>query len=236
MMKIAGFSLLEYVLALTLSVLLLQAVILFYCGFDKQMQQVNQRACELNAVESFSQWFRQAIENAGFRGCRRLSTAPPVIPFEELSLTEENALQLAPKAWQVRYADPGSAERILAINHPQILLLANTRTFAVGDHVLIADCVSAELNRVVKITNQQLILAAPLKSAFSQAEVFLYRDEYYFLKAATLLRREGGRTQTLIKNIQALLLEKTQEGVSATVHFQCQNQVSRWHFWQEVRI
>lgn len=236
-MKTSGYSLLECVIALTLSVLLLQAVILFYLNFNRQLTQVAQRYCELSAVESFAQWFRYSIENAGFRGCRRLSTAPSVLSLGTWSLTSANALQTTEKSWQTHFADPQSAKAVLAITNAQVISLKSTQGFAIGDKVLIADCTNAEINRIANISDEKLGLIQPLKLTYSKAEIFLYREETYYLNASRLYRREAeGRAMTLLNHIADLHLSLKEDGVAARVRFQCQTEVATWHFWQAVRL
>lgn len=232
-----GFSLLECLLALTLSVVLLQSVLVFFTGFTHQMQQLAERQCELSAMESFSAWFSHSIRYAGFRGCRRLVNAPVVLPFNDLQLTPETALHIMPQAWQVRYADPQTAAAVLAIKEQRVLYLTDAQAFSVGDPVLIADCTHAELNRMVRCTKQQIELAQPLTFTYEQAEVFVYRDETYFLRANTLFRQDAaGRHSALLKNITALQVVRDEQGVAANISLQCARHVAKWSFREAIDL
>ena len=236
-MKVEGYSLLECLLALTLSILVLQAVILWYVNFDRQLMQMSQRYCELNAAESFAQWFRYSVENAGFRCCRRLSLSPSVLPFAGLHLTAENAFQLAQTGWQARYADPQTRQAVLAILKAQTLLVKSTRGFAVGDTILLADCANAELNQIKAVGQEKITLSEPLKLPYTQADIYLYREEFFYLQGSTLNRREShGRVTKLVSAIADLKVTLKDRGVAAKVVFNCQPIASSWYFWQGMQV
>lgn len=210
MKKNQGTSLLELMLALALSILLINVVIELYLSADK----INLLQNAMLFIEENQQMthdiFKKALHLTGFIGCAKLSNDFPIVSYPPYYLTATNkitpytidSMKPATEAMTIRSASQISSKLIAIKNKTNLEIMAN-QTFNIGNIALIANCQYAELFKIknifpLKNNILQIETELPLQYEYSEdSEIMHFEVNSYFIA-------KTNRTTALNKPIYAL--------------------------------
>lgn len=173
----AGFSLVELMVAMVISLILLAGVIKIYQG-SKQAYRVQDNQARLQENGRFAMYFlARDIRMAGFMGCNRITQInprviannPPLTPLFDPSTViggydggawpttfpaKPSNLVPGTDAVLLRFAAPASLSLTgnMTADNANIQINANPDNFQAGDLLFITDCSSADLFRATNVS------------------------------------------------------------------------------------
>lgn len=165
-----GFSLIELLIAVTLSLLLLDGVVALYSSFKQHYHYAESLASIQENMRAISQIFYTELATAGYLGCGKLSSYYSVIHDNNSNMQWSVQGYDATTATQV-FALPSSGKASVAANTDVIaiskaqeivadvllmgdlssVLVSDYPTFKVNDIVIISDCTKATIFQIKTI-------------------------------------------------------------------------------------
>ncbi len=182
---ISGFSLLEVLLALFISLSMITILTHHYLQRYHYFLRENTRTQnEVNALVVYQLW-QDEIGRAGHIGCSRLSAVFKVKPYQQYSLTPENALVAVNNELQVRYQSLPVSKLKQWFNSRRFSMTKDVVTKK-GEVMLISDCMHAEIFTVaaVEVSGAAQIVYShdPLQYEYTEAaEIGRYIAHRYYL-------------------------------------------------------
>ncbi len=216
-MKIAGFSLVEMMVALTISLILSALLLNHYVDANGALSMQTSMYHLQEVVNISNDVITQEIQQAGYIGCAKLAPGFPIRHYQQYSLTYANQLMVTGESIISRHASSLHAALLSISADKKSLYVSDNISFKPNDILIISDCQHAEIFKVKNIfhLNQQIKVEtiAPLDGDFSvNTEVAYFESNRLFLKK-------------LSKNKKALFIEDVNlfhrqitEGVEA-LHF-----------------
>jgi type IV pilus assembly protein PilW len=217
----AGFVLTELIIATTLGLLLLSALIEVYLSTQRSIQlqvalyQNQQRAKEV--IDFLS----SEISKAGYVGCAYLTDDFPVTPYLSYSLSANNKLSgHGDASITVRYMEFPGADVLVPMRNSSTLFINAAIRFMKGDILVISDCNQAEIFEVGQISMvegmQKIQPKMPLRHLFNRyAEVGRLQVNNFYVAKTNRRYPDGSLIYTLtIQDINRHTFEII-EGMSA---------------------
>lgn len=200
-----GFTLVEILIAMTISLLLMGLLLEIFLASRRSFQlQCALLEIEENARKAI-EILTSEIQKAGMIGCARLSQDFPIVPFGPFTITVDNKLSGNSSEITIRYAEFNAAVLIKNMHNQINLTLNKSIHFAKQDILLIADCTQAELFQVERIIlgadKQNLIASTALHHRYEKnAEISRFVINKFFIAKTRRVNQEG-------KPIYALFVE-----------------------------
>ena len=199
----SGFSLLELLLTVALSVGLVAACLQGYTSFYQHQQAVNAQLTMMQQGLLALSSIRQTVLNAGLQGCRRILALPSVTGTAD----HLHIHTVAP-----------SYDTLLSDAFSDQLMVTNRQHFRSGQSIILNDCSHAVLATIVAVTKQgeqqQLQLAAPLPAPFlAGTEVSQWQHWQYYVNVTgqgnkALYLKEGEHpAQAVVDGIESIGLQ-----------------------------
>lgn len=239
-----GLTLIELLIAMTLSAFILDGVIQTFLG-ARQSYRVQEGLSRLQENGRYAiEFIDRDVRMAGFRGCNaRLSLAGANNHLAAAYITDFDtslqAFEATGGGWtpaidpSINAPDPGSdiitVRRASESGHnvtahataASNITLDSTAGLTVGDNVLIADCSHAEVFSITAIAGNIISHGGVLANSYPTGEVFPIATTSYYVKGSSLYRKVGGNAaQELIEqieNMQILYGEDTDMNVATGV-------------------
>ena len=244
-----GFTLVELLVVLALSVSLLAGLVKLMLGYQQTAQHVNDIAQYQDDLRSMQVFLTQAINGANAWGCvgsreslhvssshyDRFVSAPS--QWFGVDVFNEQGMLQADGQFGSMVRFTGSRTKSMFVGLPSLaqgathITIAHDGYWSHNDFVLISDCYGAEIRHVRRATRTRLQLDSPLSQSYEHglrlAKPFatLYKIDQDRLQQVDWVRH---RTQTMLNNIQNMQISWQPSGtlqITATIH---QRQVS----WQ----
>jgi Tfp pilus assembly protein PilV len=218
----SGFSLLEVLLALFVSLLMITLLTHHYLQRYHFIIHDNVRTQnEMSALQIY-QLLQDEIMRAGQIGCAHLSTEFKVKPYQRFVLTNENALVVTADSLHVRYqALPVS--RLKQWFNSRHFSMTKDIAVAKGEILLISDCLHAEIFTVLSVEQVgdavSIYTSDPLQFEYTEtAEIGRFASHLYALKQhenQTCLVRENqhGHQEYLNCEVSGLQFRSDKKGV-----------------------
>ena len=198
----SGLTLIELMLALTLSIIILSVCSSVYCISQKNLQ-TQMALAQLQENARIAQAFLQtSIHLAGFMGCAKYSSSE-AITYDEHKLT-------------IKHASVTAALLTQEISGGVILHTTLAPKFSAENILVISNCKQAEIIKVDKVfttaTEQILTVSAPLEFKFKKnADVAKLERDTFSIEKSSHSDKEGkplfGLYRTDIKNQKIELVE-----------------------------
>lgn len=175
-----GLSLIELLIASTLSLLLLAIASHFY----QKNQETDRYQKGLATIQENGrvamQILREGIRTAGYVGCGRSPIISPAIRGDEGKII-------------IRKMNPYTVDLTSSARVGlRQLNVSNTQDFKVGDKIVIADCIRAQIAEISSIKNRQLTLKTAVQYPFSTAsEVGRFIESTFYVADSGRKNRQG---------------------------------------------
>lgn len=181
-----GFSLIEMMVALLLSLLSLSALLEMYATSQRNLLLQSQMQAVSENAQAASYLIMTEIHRAGYIGCARLTPDFPMHGVGPFNLTPTNKLIAESNRFTVKYAATPEAELVRPMSDDLNLTVNETVRFTAGDWVVISDCQHAEIFRVQQAASnhhqQYLVASAPLQNQYDQhARISHFVSQTYYI-------------------------------------------------------
>ncbi|EKD70177.1 MAG: hypothetical protein ACD_46C00611G0002 [uncultured bacterium] len=182
-----GFSLIEALMVVALSVLMTATVLEIYLSSVRAFHYIELIARISQRASSTLEILSGEIKKAGYIGCARLSPDLQVRPLENDTLTIANRISGTDNEITIRKMSQKTAFLEKTNDDLSSVTVTSNIKFSSGDMVIIADCHGAEFAEInhVSLTNgrQKLHFSSALhKNYLPGTEVGHYEIQHFFLK------------------------------------------------------
>lgn len=177
--RLAGFTFLEFLMSLSLSVLVMSGLIVFYTQTVQNLLQLTTAQRDAIDAESLLAILRNAIANAGSNGCDR--EVQPVAPIQGNAQTLQVSYQAQPQLRLLRVTDEGRR-----------LLIEHGKEYGHNQQLYLCDIDHAELvtvNAVYSTAEGEVIkLTTPLKYHYrADAVIGAWVSQLFYLDKKSLI-------------------------------------------------
>ena len=219
--KYAGIMLIEFMVAMLISLLLLGLLGTTYLAAEKN--QAAQAACFLVQENGrlATQLLGRNIHQAGNVGCARLAADFPLSSALQDGLAPHTKIQGTDKTLTLRGGSLASGYLAQAMQTPSVLYVSSSLPVTVGDSLMVSDCQTAAIFQVksiekVSATLQKIVSVLPLPKRYNMnAEVHTYEVNTYFVAATRRVDAAGAVIYALYrKNLHQHSAELV-EGIEA---------------------
>ena len=239
-----GITLLEMLLAVTLTMTLMTVLTRAYLIMHKQVSQLHDLEAKQLAAQRVNTILHEEIHMAGHIGCAKLTNNFSVQPLPAHLINEDNFLVANENGLYVRYQHfPGVVLQDNMLILSRMVTDTNVKYHA-GQLLIISDCTRAEIFEVatvvVSVKVQMIIAKRSLHYLFKRhAEIGEYVSHHYFIN--TSHHRDGsishvfsrqdvyGNIMELVKDINHLNLKKGQGGVNYSFTTVAIEPHRQWH-------
>jgi hypothetical protein len=192
----SGITLLEFMLAMLISLLLLGILGMIYLAIEKNTAaQTAYRMIQENGRVA-AQLLVRNLHRAGRIGCPRLTADFPIISYLNYTVSPANIIMGTDVMVTIRGGSEASGFLSQAMITTSILYASTEMHFSPGDVAIISDCQTAEIFKikVIEKINQQtqkIILQTPLHKQYgNQSELRNFEINTYFVAPT---RRNDGK-------------------------------------------
>lgn len=194
--KLSGLSLIELMVALTVSSFLLVIMTAVFLGaehvFKIQEELSNLQENKRIAVKLLTSDLRLA----GYIGCAKLTADFPLKKFQSYDLKPQNKIAITANTVEVQHVSISHANLLESTQGSTEIILTNDSRFSAGDILLISDCKTAEIfqiKSVIKKSHYQIIIpTVELTNIYDkQAEVAHLEKNYYFVAKTNRKSSQG---------------------------------------------
>lgn len=218
-----GMTLIEMLLAMSLSLMVLTLLITLYATQQKQAQwledlfELEQRTFMLRAL------LMPEVARAGHIGCPKLSEDLPVKNTSGIVFTSANKLKGSEHAFTVRYKDNRTASLLSydVLDPRQIISTAMTVTSS--DVLIVSDCRHAAIMRIMQAhplsEGVRLTLSQPLEPSFAKGSEIAKLQVHHFYVATTQRKRRDGSPLTALYMLDSRL--RAHEWVPSVTRLTC---------------
>lgn len=215
---INGYSLIEFMLVISLATLLLSGVIHLYLICEGNLKW----GLALNALKenakTASRILNSEIHQAGHIGCAKLTYDFPIISNAPFSISLTSRLTGNTHQFTTSYASYPYANLIKILSDKKTMYVSKEIDFKKNNIVIIADCKKLEivsLIDVVKLNNKQILIAEkPIENNFTEAEISRLEINAFYTKK-TKRKAENNPVYALyVKKINGKVMELV-EGVKS---------------------
>lgn len=234
MKSTSGLTLIEVILALTLSLLILSIVSVIYLSAEKSFQmQISLSAIQENMRTAFM-LLKNEIQMAGYIGCAKLTDEFPIRNLGQYSITNQNKISIEKNSITIRHASIDHANLIKNMQGNSTLYVTAKPRFEESEILLISDCQSAEIFQVKtvshilggqKMTSSRALLRKYEKNAeISKLDINRYfiSDTYRQQKKplyALFLHDINGRAFEIIESVDTLNVKVNQNIIEMDAQF-----------------
>jgi type IV pilus assembly protein PilW len=226
--NVLGFSLIELMVALTLSLLILMSLSTIYLAASKNhLSEAALQNIQQNARIAF-QLIQGAIRIAGNVGCAALQDDFPVTTSEPYNITKNNRIhdyrgseiKGGTDAFTVRYADAVSGLLIEPMQLANIIHMTGFPKIKAGDVLLISDCETAEMITVEQVSSSndetQIIMTDKnLTKVYKEnAEVSVFEMNAFYIGKTDRKDSKGAPIYALYMKDKASHKTELVEGIS----------------------
>ena len=203
-MKSSGVMLIELMIALTISFMVLVALLEMYLS--------NQRSYKLQTALSDIQYNAKSaiaflaadIQAAGRIGCARLSADFPLASATSYTLSPKNKIMVKNANLQVRHADQVTGRLKDEMRQANKLPVETREYYQAGDILIISDCSKAEIFKIEHVSLSHglkiIITSAPLHDLYDQhAEVARFLINEYSVEKTKQKNSDGSPRYALFK-------------------------------------
>lgn len=198
----SALTLIEMMLALSLSIFILIAVTEIYLTAQKgQKIQIAMNTIQENSRIA-AQLLSTSIRMAGYTGCEYF----PVTSINRITDYKNSEMKTDTDAMTVWHAGNENTVLTKTMRGPSTLYTTTSVKFSAGDLLIISDCKSAEVFQVKQISafingTQKILSTKPLTKSYEKnAEVSLFKKESYFIA-------DTGRLDETGKTVYALYMK-----------------------------
>lgn len=206
-----GFSLLELLMAIPLSLFLFSLLFILYFSCRQSIFLQTTLNDVRHTAQSAIDILRTDIHLAGYIGCPKLDSNFPIIHYPPYVVSPAHKLLGNDAEIMVRHATVPPVS-LLSMHDQSTLNASDEIHFSAGDVLLISDCHKAEVFRAkfVYLSNhmQQIILASPLhdyyktKAEISRMEINKYFIDRHRTSSFLMLEDINHRKHTLLDGVQ----------------------------------
>ncbi len=148
-----GFTLVEMMVSIFISVFLLNVLITIFFSVHKNFFLQTELIKVKNNLQFAIEFLRSQIHLSGFLGCAKLTADFPVQPFLPFELNAKNKVSILPDKLQVRYANPFYAI-VYSVTLTEVVA-SSQPVFVTGNILVISDCKKAEIIKVKSVFKNQ---------------------------------------------------------------------------------
>lgn len=183
--KITGFTLLELLLSISLSLFILCIVTEIFLSMQKNFRLQLALSHIQEHKRLTMELLHADLSMAGYIGCPKLTENFPIKNFHQFELTPHNKILMSQNRITVRHAGLKHTELLKNMVGFSTFMTDREVRFAAGNILIISDCTSAEIFQVKKILQakglQKITTTEPLHNRFlSGAEVSKLEINTYF--------------------------------------------------------
>lgn len=220
-MKHKGFTLIELMIALAISVFLLMALSDAFFSVKKAVdEREKMMSVEAKALQVIT-YLNQELPYAGFVGCFNVARDNPVInhlAIKDIALTTSSVLSQDPQVLSATLAE----HLVLfseSMKNKTDILVSDPGDLQKQDKVVVSDCSGAEIDSIEsirKVINKavyKIVLSRPLSRLYQPyASIAVLRRYRYFLRSVNQKRQssvlfvedEQGRSHELVEDVYDL--------------------------------
>lgn len=208
-----GLSLLEVLLALSMSLFLIATLTHLYLQHHRSFLQQQRYLDVSESALKVIGLLQDEINMAGHVGCARLSADFHVRSYQGNTITIDNSLVVSANELSVRYQSYPTAILLRGNETNRSLLVGADVRFSANQLLLIADCVHAEIFSVKSInvagSNQRIAMKDPLFYRYAAGAEIGHLVIRSYMTTDHLLRIENnGRHEIIQSNIQQLHFQR----------------------------
>lgn len=186
LISLQGFTLLEVLLAVSLSLLLLGALTRLYLSMKKTCEYQRMVNTHIDAANNVSAILSGELNIAGHIGCAQLSDQFRVEPWSGYSLTTDNYIVADAANLVVRYQQFPGVSLLSDTAGRGIMIADSSDRYARGQVLIISDCRHAEIFKVagveIKDDVQTLVADHVLRYQYERyAEIAPLVSHHYFV-------------------------------------------------------
>lgn len=160
MRSTSGLTLIELMLALTLSTIILSTLIAVYLSSEKNFQTQNSLSTIQENARTIIQLLKTNIHNAGYIGCAKLKDNFFIKNYADYALNAKNKIVITNNAITIRHMSIEHDYVTATMQDYSTLSVSSAYPFYQNDILLISDCKKAEIFQVKNsyITKQEQII------------------------------------------------------------------------------
>jgi hypothetical protein len=192
-----GIAILEFMLAMLISLLLLSILGMIYLAVEKNTAaQTAYRTIQENGRVA-TQLLVRNLHRAGRMGCARLTTDFPITNYLNYTLSPDNKILGTGTTLTIRSGGEASGAILQPMLTSSVLYASTDVHFSPGDMAIISDCQSAEIFKIkmlekINPQTQKIISQMPLHKQYgNQSELHNFEINTYYVAATQ--RNSAGR-------------------------------------------
>lgn len=229
--KMYGFSLIELMLALTISMAVISMISTIYLAAQKNFSLQSELSDIHENAYIAIELLNSDIRKAGYIGCAKLTEDFPLKNFFQYGMNLKNKISSTQNEISVRHAGRHHANLIEPMQDYSKLSVTAQPRFSEGDILIISDCTAAEIFKVGHVFNtkeiQQITPSEPLSNLYDKnAEVSQFEVNTYFIGETDRQRRSGepifalfkkdihDQKSELVEGVNAMNIKLVENGVS----------------------
>jgi Tfp pilus assembly protein PilV len=219
-----GYSLIEVLLAVSLSFLSITALTQLYLHFHHVFVTLQNSNYQQKTAQVVMALLEDEISHAGHIGCAKLTDDFHVEQYGELALTSQNALVVADNQLEVRYQSQPNAELQEDLLDDLRLIADVGERFYANHYLLISDCQHAEIFQAASvrlIADKQIIISrSRLRHHYQRyAQIGRYIQRRFQIEnrhqVAYLMRRDSSDVALVVAaGIPSMQFSRDQHGVA----------------------
>lgn len=243
-----GFSLIELLLALTLSLLILSIISTIYLMTQRQLRSLLALNKLQQTIHLLSEIFHSEIHQAGYIGCPKLTENFPFKTFSPYDFTSQNKFVATTHSLTTRSASAVHNNLIQPMTSLSVLYVFPEPVFSKGDILIISSCQRAELlevkQSVVSQGRQIIRIKKPLHNLYDkEAELAQLEINTFYIENTGRQTDQGqsvwalyrqdrkGQTLELVEGVQDLTIRPEKEGVELDFVLTAPPLTKSWHMY-----
>lgn len=258
MQKTKGVTLIELMLALTMSMMGLSIIITIFIAAQKSYLIQSDLSHIQETARTVTALFTSVIQRAGYIGCARLTEVFPLANSTPYEINSKNKMVIE-KGNEITIRNASVLHANLIENMQSLSEIETTSSphFSVGDVLLVSDCQSADIFQVDKILpykNHQIIIPKyPLMNKYkNNSEVSFLEINTYFVDKTKRKSLSGKPIYALysrdihnqktewVDGIDQMQMQfdyfnEVRVGVDATFSFSSVNLKKQWNSYIHIR-
>jgi hypothetical protein len=217
----AGIMLIEFIIAMMISVFLLGILGMIYLAAEKNNAAQSAYLTILDNGRIASELLTRHIHAAGHIGCARLTDDFPLTSYLNYTLSSRHKIIGTDNTLTVSGGSPESGYLLQSMLTATVIYVSTELHFMTGDIVMVSDCESAEIFEVKSIQKihsgmQKIISTMPLHKQYGQyAEVNYFEKNMYFIADTKHTDASGATIHALFVRNHRRHITELVEGVDA---------------------
>lgn len=191
-MRESGATLLECLVALSISLLLIGLLVKLYDRYVVASHQVGDIAAAVTAINQAKYLIKHEIKRAGYLGCAKLSSEYPIVNHTTYAFTYRNQLQGDARHLVVRHAAFPSSTLIKPMHRLDQAVIGEYGNYKAGDIVIVTSCDHSDIVEVASQVNHTIRFMHFLSGLYEAGSELskLEENTFYIDESSDLMMRD----------------------------------------------